>query len=321
MQFQDLLGVDDAVGTIIQALRNSGRLSSSLIVFASDNGIELGEHRWIGKRVPYEESIHVPLVVRYDPITDNAAIDSHLVLNVDLAPTFARLGGVRAPGAEGESLVPLLLGSGQAWRSNFLIEHEDFNTPRVPAYCGVRTESWAYVEYATEEEELYNLQQDPYEVNNLLATKPNAPAVVGKRDTLHAKMLELCSPAPPGFTPLNPDTTPPMQPTNLRASSVTENSVTLKWRGASDDVGVLGYTVYRDGVRIGTTESLPSSDESSNARTSYTDTGLPSGTTYSYAVDAYDTSDNRSARSEAVTATTLQPVRSSQLPATSPATP
>ncbi|TML01971.1 MAG: hypothetical protein E6G40_01675, partial [Actinobacteria bacterium] len=84
---QMLLAVDDAVQAIRGALEATGRLSTTLIVFASDNGIQFGEHRWTSKQVPYEESIRVPMVVRYDPMTrGSATVSDHLLLNLDFAP-------------------------------------------------------------------------------------------------------------------------------------------------------------------------------------------------------------------------------------------
>ena len=107
-QYRSLLAVDRAVSDIIQALEESGRLANTLIVFTSDNGMVWGEHRWGTKLVPYEESIRVPYVVRYDAGIPSARTDERLVVNIDLAPTFAALAGIPAPGAEGESLLPLL---------------------------------------------------------------------------------------------------------------------------------------------------------------------------------------------------------------------
>ena len=120
-----LLGADDAVGNIVDALQASGRLSNTLLVFMSDNGYLLGEHRRSGKIVPYEESIRVPMIVRYDPITssEQGTTDGQMVLNLDLAPTFAAAGGTTEPGAEGMNLLPLLADPGTPWRSEFLIEH------------------------------------------------------------------------------------------------------------------------------------------------------------------------------------------------------
>jgi arylsulfatase A-like enzyme len=196
---QSLLGVDDAVRTILATLQQTHRLSNTLIVFASDNGYLLGEHRLTGKKVPYEESIRVPIVVRYDPVTNlQHRVDHHLVLNVDFAQTFAEVAGVSAPGAEGKSLLPLLRDPSTPWRKKFLIEYWQPRQPHwVPPYCAVRTQRDIYVEYLTGEEELYDLAADPYELRNLAAD----PADAALKSTLHAEMVRMCSPPPPGFTP------------------------------------------------------------------------------------------------------------------------
>jgi arylsulfatase A-like enzyme len=197
-QFQSLLAVDDGVESILDALSASGRLGSTLIVFASDNGLNFGEHRWVEKKVPYEESIHVPMVVRYDPVTQQTArTDPHFLLNVDFAPTFAAAAAVDAPAAEGENFLPLLDGDSTGWRSDFLIEHANAVKVTVPAYCAVRNEGWLYVEYATGEEELYDLTNDPFELHN----QADRSAYASKQAELHARMLQLCTPAPPGFSP------------------------------------------------------------------------------------------------------------------------
>jgi N-acetylglucosamine-6-sulfatase len=196
---QSLLGVDDAVRSILATLQQTGRLSNTLIVFASDNGYLLGEHRLTGKKVPYEESIRVPIVVRYDPVTHlQPRVDHHLVLNVDFAQTFAEAAGVSAPGAEGKSLLPLLRDPATPWRKEFLIEYWQPRAPNwVPPYCAVRTTRDIYVEYITGEEELYDLSKDPYELRNVAAD----PAQAALKSKLHAQMVRLCSPPPPGFTP------------------------------------------------------------------------------------------------------------------------
>jgi arylsulfatase A-like enzyme len=185
--------VDRAVDTIITALSDTGRLSDTLIVFASDNGLAYGEHRWIGKWVPYEESIHVPTVVRYDPITSPSRSDSHLILNLDFAPTFAALAGVSAPKAKGSSLLPLLSGASASWRKDFLFEHLESNEG-IPSYCAVRTARYAYVRYTdTGERELYDLRQDPFELQNTI-DDPAYAFIAGK---LAAKEQKRCSSPPP----------------------------------------------------------------------------------------------------------------------------
>ena len=198
-QCQALLGVDDAVGTILTALSDTGRLSNTLLLFMSDNGVLLGEHRWRFKKVPYEQAIRVPMVVRYDPVTGGQASTSNaLVANIDVAPTFAAAAGVPAPGAEGQSLLPLLTDPAAPWRTRLLIEHADTdNFIPVPTYCALRNQRYLYVDYGTGEEELYDLKTDPLELQNLAGD----PAFDAKRRSLHRSLVSLCNPPPPGYTP------------------------------------------------------------------------------------------------------------------------
>jgi N-acetylglucosamine-6-sulfatase len=192
-----LLGADDAVGNIVDALQANGRLSNTLLVFMSDNGYLLGEHRRSGKIVPYEESIRVPMIVRYDPITstEQGTTDDNLVLNMDLAPTFAAAGGTTAPGAEGMNLLPLLADPGTPWRSEFLVEH--WGEGGVPVFCGLRTTQYKFVEYDKQGGELYDLAADPYELQN----QASNAAYAAIKAQLHDDLVTLCSPPPPGFTP------------------------------------------------------------------------------------------------------------------------
>lgn len=191
MQLRSLLAVDDAVGRILGALAETGRLSNTLILFTSDNGTHWGEHRVKGKNAPYEESIRVPFVVRFDPLLSEPRSDAHLVTNIDIAPTFAELAGFSPPGIEGKSLVPLLASTETAWRTGFLVEHMNGNG--IPGYCEVRAEGYSYVEYDTGEKELYDLALDPYQLDNRAADPSYAPKV----NALSRRLRKLCDPPPP----------------------------------------------------------------------------------------------------------------------------
>jgi N-acetylglucosamine-6-sulfatase len=198
-QYRMLLAVDDAIGTILAALEDGGRLSETLFVFAADNGWSGRSHRWTGKEAPYEEVIRTPLVIRYDPVTGGVSqVDDHLALNLDIAQTIAEVAGVPAPGAEGRSLLPLMSGDDVAWRSEFLIEHLRTATrDAIPTYCAVRSTRYKYVKYETGEEELYDLSVDPYELDS----KHADPAMAGVKAELLSRLRELCSPPPPNFVP------------------------------------------------------------------------------------------------------------------------
>ena len=201
-QLAAALAVDDAVGALVKALKARHMLHTTMIVFASDNGVAWGEHPLIAARklVPYEEPIRVPLVIRYDPLLHGRRReDGRLALNLDYAPTFAALAGRTMPGAEGRSLVPLLAGRRPAWRRDFLIEHlGGLPQPDVPTYCAVRGERYKYVLYQTREEELYDLRLDPYE----LQSQASNPAMSALKERLRARLAVLCNPRPPGYTAL-----------------------------------------------------------------------------------------------------------------------
>ena len=193
-QYRTLLSVDQQVQVLIDALRDTGRLHNTLIIFTTDNGLSWGEHRWVKKEVPYEESIRVPLAVRYDPLTSSRAPQrsAALALNIDIAPTIADVAGVSAS-TDGHSLLPLLRDpAGAGWRRRFLIEHMEGANP-VPTYCAVRTQRYLFAHYVTGEQELYDLQVDPYEMTNIANSSP------GLATELHREVNRLCVPAPPGY--------------------------------------------------------------------------------------------------------------------------
>jgi arylsulfatase A-like enzyme len=137
-RLQSMLAVDDMVGDLVKSLKKSGELSNTYIFFTSDNGFHLGEHRLgAGKWTPYEEDIRVPLIVRGPGMPEGRTLH-HMVLNNDLAPTFADLAGATTPSfVDGRSLVPLLTDDPtplEDWRKRFVVEAvaERDSVPRPP---------------------------------------------------------------------------------------------------------------------------------------------------------------------------------------------
>jgi arylsulfatase A-like enzyme len=185
---QSLQAVDREVLGLVCDLSARGVLDRTVIVFASDNGFLLGEHGLTQKAWPYEEAIRIPLVVRV-PWSVGRATDDHLVLNVDLASTFAELAGVTPPlSQDGRSLVPLLHGRRPAWRDAFVVEYLAPEGPDgPPPYSAIRTTRQLYVEYENGWRELYDLDRDPYELTNLADRPGAAPAV----ERLHARLTDL----------------------------------------------------------------------------------------------------------------------------------
>ena len=124
-RLQTMLGVDDMLANVVTSSQKSGQLDNTYIVFSSDNGFHLGEHRLPpGKQTAFEEDIHVPLVVRGPGVPKGKTVDN-LAENVDLAPTFAALGHAKVPDfVNGQSLVPALHGTtASSQRSGVLVEH------------------------------------------------------------------------------------------------------------------------------------------------------------------------------------------------------
>jgi arylsulfatase A-like enzyme len=196
-QFRSLLAVDEAVERTLDALEDTGRLEDTVVIYTSDNGFLWGEHRLIGKQAPYEESIRVPLVVRYDAEIAAPRTEGRIVANIDIAPTIAHLAGIAPRRTNGRTLRPLLRGSPTSWRKQLLVEatRTGPNT-RVPGYCAVRGKRFAYVVYETREEELYDLRRDPAQLRN----RVRDPGMHEQRNRLRSLALALCDPPPPGVS-------------------------------------------------------------------------------------------------------------------------
>jgi N-acetylglucosamine-6-sulfatase len=180
-----LLAVDEGVGLLLEALDNMDQLDNTVIVFTSDNGFMLGAHRLFDKRVMYEESLRVPLIVRYPKGVEAGRRIPQLVSTLDLAPTLVELGGLEpTPTMTGASLLPLFKDAAAPWRDHFLYEYfqERNRGPGVPTMLGVRTERWKYVHYPElpdDIDELYDLENDPHELLNLIAD-PEYAATLGE---------------------------------------------------------------------------------------------------------------------------------------------
>ena len=173
---------DLAVGQICQALKEQGLDDNTVIIHLSDNGSLDGAHGLEGKWLMYEESIHVPLIIR-DPRLPASTHGrrQQMALNIDIAPTILTMAGVPVPaGVQGTDLQPLLRDSRTKGREDWYYEHVFTNTPGqrpIPKTEGVRTERWKYIRYTDTkplQEELFDLQNDPLEEHNLAKEKTHA---------------------------------------------------------------------------------------------------------------------------------------------------
>jgi arylsulfatase A-like enzyme len=175
-----LLAVNDGVRKVITALQNKGALDNTLVIYTSDNGYFHGEHRIPGdKQRVYEESIRVPLVMRGPGIPSGVTI-KQLVSNADLAPTILDAANARAGlTLDGRSLLPVTV--------HPLLDKDRELLVEEPTYKAIRTQRYVYVEYNNGDRELYDLQNDPYELQSL----HNDPAYASVKATLAARLHKL----------------------------------------------------------------------------------------------------------------------------------
>ena len=205
LRLESLLAVDEAIEDLVHALDQAGRLEQTYIFFVTDNGYHLGEHRRTAKNVPYEEVIRMSMLLRGPGV--RRGVNEAMVANIDLAPTIAALAGVEPPGfVDGRSLVPTFAGSGND-RQAILLEmfpptqQVDPEEEEIPAEArllaeqaeppstrrAIRTDDWTYVEHGTGERELYDLRDDPFQLESRHAD----PAFADEIDDLSAWLATL----------------------------------------------------------------------------------------------------------------------------------
>jgi arylsulfatase A-like enzyme len=182
-QLQMLQAVDEFVDDLMDRLEASGVAGDTIVVFTSDNGFTWAEHRWVGKACTYEECLRVPLVVRYPRLAPLPRADDALALNIDLAPTLAELAGAEPPiDRDGRSLVRTLDGTERDPPETF--HFESFAGTRF-SFAGIREARWKFSEYAiTGERELYDLLEDPHELENLASDPDQAARVQAFRERI-----------------------------------------------------------------------------------------------------------------------------------------
>ncbi len=171
--FRHITGADENLGKLLAALDDLGLTDDTVVVYSSDNGYYLGEHGLGDKRSLYEESLRVPMLVRYPRLFGKGKVVDEMVLNIDLAPTWLDLAGVSVPREmQGASWRPLAAGQKPAnWRTSFLAEYFYEGNFATPTIVGVRTANAKLVKYPGHAEwtEVFDLAVDPYELKNLAA--------------------------------------------------------------------------------------------------------------------------------------------------------
>lgn len=194
-QLRSLQSIDHQVAMLVDELTKLGILDRTIIAFTSDNGMMWGEHLTFGKAQPFEESIRVPLVIRFPgvvPHTEDALVAS----NLDLGKTILSVAGI-SKNTDGEDLVPLLTQTNSAWRDRLNLEELAIDG-KERRFVATRTTKWKYVEFATGDALLYDLDKDPYEETNNIADPKQASVLNDLKSELNVfkqKLIAITSPA------------------------------------------------------------------------------------------------------------------------------
>ncbi|GAA4872736.1 sulfatase [Ferrimonas pelagia] len=195
--------VDEGIGMVKETLKEMGVYEDTLIIYMGDNGFMFGEHGLIDKRVAYEPSIRVPMVMQWPSKVEGGQTVSEVVANIDIAPTFFEAAGLKTPDyMDGQSYIPLAQGKEIEWRDYFLyVYYWEKNFPQSPTVFSLRGDRYKYTTYygLWDTDELYDLQEDPRETNNLIAD----PKYKAKIEEMQDALFEILSEAGGMDIPMN----------------------------------------------------------------------------------------------------------------------
>jgi N-acetylglucosamine-6-sulfatase len=184
------ISIDQSVGELLRYLEESGLDKNTIVVYSSDQGFYLGEHGWFDKRWMYEESLRMPLMIRWPGRINPGTKVERMVQNIDHAPTLLEAAGVKVPETmQGASMLPLLTeGSAAPHRDAIYYHYYEYGEHKVPSHYGVRTEQYKLIFFDERNEwELYDLRADPHELKSVYED----PAYASIRNELKTTLREL----------------------------------------------------------------------------------------------------------------------------------
>ncbi len=190
---ETLLSIDESIDEVLNYLEKNNLLDNTIVFYMGDNGFSFGEHGLIDKRHAYEESIRVPLLIYggKNYITNNKI--KELIQNIDIAPTILELAGLDKPSnMDGTSFVGLLKGEKMEWRDRIYYEYFwERPFPQTPTVHAVRTDKYKFIRYygVWDINELYDLENDPMEMNNLIRSEEHKEIALALRTDIF-KWLE-----------------------------------------------------------------------------------------------------------------------------------
>ena len=183
--------VDDGVGRVLDYLDQNGLTDNTIVVYTSDQGFFLGEHGWFDKRFMYEESFRTPILMRYPGEIEAGTQIEQLVQNIDFAPTFLDYAGVSIPkDIQGESFRRIVSNQTAEWRDAIYYTYYEYPAEHsVKRHHGVRTDRYKLIHfyYDIDEWELYDLEKDPLEMNNVY----DDPDYESVRETMHRQLIAM----------------------------------------------------------------------------------------------------------------------------------
>ena len=172
LYLETLQSVDESILRMLAWVTENNLQNNTMVVYMSDNGFSFGEHGLIDKRHAYEESMRVPLLMWAPSLVKPRSVVEQVIMNVDIAPTFLELAGVKKPvQMQGSSFADLLRGKTIPWRNKVFYEYYwESAFPQTPTTFAVRSDRYKYIYYngVWDTNELFDLQNDPYEMNNLI---------------------------------------------------------------------------------------------------------------------------------------------------------
>lgn len=199
-----LRSVDDSIGAVMEQLKKMGIHEETLVIYMGDNGYMFGEHGLIDKRVAYETSSRVPMLMQCPKLFPGGSVVEEVVANIDIAPTVMKVMGLeKSPHMDGQSFLPLALGKEIPWRDYFLYAYYwEQNYPMTPTHFSLRGDQYKYTTYygVWDTDELFDIQADPKEQNNLIHEPKFAKVRDQMQDRLYKMMDELGGMA----IPMNP---------------------------------------------------------------------------------------------------------------------
>ncbi|CAD78151.1 MAG TPA: DUF4976 domain-containing protein [Rhodopirellula baltica] len=189
---ESVLAVDDSVGRVLQQLKDMGIHDDTLIIYMGDNGFMWGEHGLIDKRVSYEASIRVPMLMQCPNLFDGGQPIENVVGNIDVGPTILHAAGLQTPEyMDGQSFLDLPNNRDADWRKYFLyVYYWEKNFPQTPTQFALRGDRFKYITYygLWDTDELYDLQTDPDELNNLIHDPDYKSVAKEMEDQLYAML-------------------------------------------------------------------------------------------------------------------------------------